>query len=164
MMTRTRAWRVGLLVGSLLWLIATMLPAAARADGASFTWRAYTLTVESIRINPDNVVDNPDPGGTQYVLIRLVSADAPVPIGELVEYLDQFYLVGADGQEYPQNAFMPYAMAYNERNRVFMQSMNQPKFDIFFVLPTSQTIDTFTFYADEAAISLGDPAVVGVTQ
>lgn len=147
--------RLCALAAALLLLASTPLKAGL-ADGATLPWRSYTLAVDSIRVNPDNVSENPDPATTQYVLIRLESTGGLIPVAELIENVDDFRMTDADGTEYEKNAFMPYMMAYNDRARVFMTAMEQNKFDIFFVLPISVDLSGCTLYAGDSTLSLAD--------
>lgn len=158
---RTKGWwRTWLLIVCLLWQLPAGLSATAHAEGTTFPWLTHTLRIESIRVNPDNVLENPDPANVQYVLIRIAAEGDGIPIAELIENLEGFYLTDASGTEYPQNAFMPYAMAYNERGHVLMTAMTQTKFDLFFALPASISMDTYTLTADETTIALSDVADV----
>lgn len=159
-----RALRRLYALAAALFLLASMPLAGASAEGATLPWRSYTLAVTSIRINPDNVAENPDPANTQYVLVRFESTEGLIPIAELIEYVEDFHLIDASDNEYEKNAFMPYMMAYNDRARVFMTAMEQNKFDIFFVLPTSVDLAGCTLYAGDNALPLAGDDVAAIIQ
>lgn len=148
-------------------LCATAFSAAAE-DMPQFDWMGYTLGVEFIRQDPDHIVGNPAPDSDSYVLMRFRGVGGEVSIGDIVEYVSYFYLEDGQGEEYYAVAYMPYSIAYNERNQAFTTSPMQSAFDMLFIVPTDVDLTTLTlvFYYDDEEIlfSIGDPAIAALLQ
>lgn len=123
---------------------------------ATFDWMDHTLAVQSIRMNPDHIVDNPLPEEQNYVLLRIACLDGALAVGDLFLNLESICLEDLDEVLYNVCAIMPYSMTYSERNGVFATAMEQTQFDLFFVLPVAVQVEDLALYAGESELFFSD--------
>lgn len=137
---------------------------AASIDYPTLAWNEHTLSLQAIFINPEHIVGNPAPDQNKYLLCRFACMGGSVPIFDLIDGMESFWMEDAEGNEYPVSAYMPYSIVFNERNRVFATAPDQSMFDLFFILPSDVELSTLTLYANEASLSLTEAFDAGIIQ
>lgn len=124
-------------------------PPETEASEAWFHWDDHEVSVQTIRINPDHIA-NPSPEIETYLLIHFEILNGTISIGDIINNMESIYLMDQQGNEYHAGAFMPYAMSYSERNGVFVTAVDQPFFDLFYVVPADIPLDSLRMQADIA--------------
>lgn len=160
-----------LLIYMLLILLAATHSFALASDTSAsealyeFPWGPHTLGIRSVVTNPEHLVGNPTPDTTEYLMVRLKCISGAVQIIEIVEHNVGFSLSDESGETYESAAYFPYAISYNESNKVFTTAMEQPCFDIFFILPKGTPTESLTLHVkrpdmdDPSVIPFSDPLV-----
>ncbi len=98
-------------------------------------WYAYTVYPMHVMDRPPNVSRNPPLDGDRLIFVRIASAGDKIPVKEIFESIDSFFLTDKDGNEYLPGSFYPYNITFVVRNGVLSQDQQQQAFDLLFVVP-----------------------------
>lgn len=142
-----------------LWLALSLVLAVhapALSEGAelpTLPWRDHVFAIQSISFDPERVI-NQSPEASHYCLVRIASQTGAFSIVEMAGELARFCLKDSEGTRHEALAYLPYAIGFDERNRVFITSPEQTVVDLFFAIPVGTAFETLTLCIGDASLSL----------
>lgn len=148
-----KAFYIRLLICCLCCML--LAPAVASAPGPQLAFGGQMLCIDTVRINPDQIV-NESPDQNTFLYIRMRVDEGTVGLADIVENISSFVLKDDQGGRYDALAYMPYTMAFNRRNGVFTTHGVQGKFDLFFIVPAGTNAKTLEMYVGNESIAFAD--------